>query len=248
MAVVRGGFADIGSSGGTLNLTTYTQDGQYFYNTSNAYYTTSYATYANTSTRYDDAMVLIDDLEMNDSTYVLFNYNLIYQQYASGTLSSYYKSYGNYVISEALVIGDITINLKSGTTITNSVYGGGNNGAVTGDITINVEDGATIGESIYGGGAGLSDTIYSSKPTSYFNFAWTSKTEIEGSDTPILTTTNFKSTAEENDTVYVNAPADGGYSYFLTGTELKKYYLQDDGYIYIYSDTIKKLRTNYWRY
>ncbi len=219
-----------------MSLVSYTRNGQYFYTSLNKYYGTTPEKYNNTSTRYQDAQIYISEMTIGDNTYITFSYSLLFPQGNIDTLTNYYRNYNVYTISDALVTGDITINLDSGANIIGDVYGGGNNGAVNGNITINVEDGATITGNIYGGGAGLSATI-SSTMSSTFNVIWTNST-----DDYVITVSDFESKAYEAGTVFSNAPDDGNYTTpFLIGSELISSYQQSDGYMYIYSETINKL-------
>lgn len=216
-------------------MTNYTKDGQYYYSGSYKYYVTTKATFSNTSTQYNDAMTMIQDYKVGDNTYETFSYWIIYPKGTDDALSNYYGNRYTYTISEALIIGNININLNSGAKITGDVYGGGKNGAVTGDITININSGARVLGNVYGGGEGLSSEISSNVINT--NFIWTNSTENY-----VATVSTFNTACMADGTKFTNAPSEGNYTEkFLILTELKENFMQDDGKIYIYSDTISKL-------
>ena len=235
-----GGFVALYVSNGPIDFSSYNQDGQYFYNNSNQYYATTKATYSNSSTRYNDATFRVKEYSVKSGNTVLNTYTSIYSMiiYPNGTdaaLSNYYKSNSEYTISDALVNGDITINLNDGANVSSDVYGGGKNGAVTGNITINVADGAEIGGNIYGGGEGLQSTIIGT--ISGIDFVWTNS-----QDDKVVNISKFEETCVGTDTVFSLAPEAGNYTTkFLIGQEMKEAFLQSDNYIYVYSETISKL-------
>ena len=98
----------------------------------------------------------------SSNTYDVIELEYLYPKQSITSLSSYYKTVTAACVSEAMVeVSDcIEINISGSAKVTKSVYGGGENGAVTGNIVINYEGGSISGN-IFGGGKG-SATSYSS--------------------------------------------------------------------------------------
>ena len=235
-----GGFVALYTSASPLDASTYSKEGKYFYTSSNKFYTTDRATYSPTATRYDESTVELRNYAVKSGNTILSTYNSVYGEHVYPTssdtaYSSYYRNTGEYTISDALLTGDVTINLNNGTNVVYDVYGGGKNGAVTGNININVEKGAKIGGSIYGGGEGLNSEITGT--FNEVNYKWTNSNEDK-----VLNIDKFIELANKENTIFKNAPTTGNYTRpFLTKVELLASAKQNDGYVYIYSSTISKL-------
>ena len=60
------------------------------------------------------------------------------------------------------VVGNVTLNIKGTTSVGCSVYGGGEESAVSGNVAVNMTAG-TVAENVYGGGKGMADSFQCEK-------------------------------------------------------------------------------------
>lgn len=60
------------------------------------------------------------------------------------------------------VVGDVTLNIEGTTSVGGSVYGGGEESAVSGDVAVNMT-GGTMAKNVFGGGKGMADSFQCEK-------------------------------------------------------------------------------------
>ena len=234
-----GGSVQLYTGNSTLDLSGYNRQGRYFYSGATTLYETTRATYTNSATKYDDTRVIVQDYVVKNGSSTVGTYNsvyvdIVYPEASDDNLVSCYRSYQEYVVSDAAVNGNITINLKNGAKISKDVYGGGKNGAVNGNIQINFENGAKVTGDLYGGGEGLQNTIATT--INNIPFVWTGSTESH-----VLNRASFLAAAQEEGTTWKKAPAAGNYKEFLLASEVVSNFKQTDGKVYMYSSTMAKL-------
>ena len=141
-----GGLTLLYNSNSAKNVTSHNHDENYYY------------FYTNKEVHLRDSLIGITRRTYKFSTetksYDVISYKYLKAPEQIDNLSNYYTYHASVCLSNALVTtkNGIFININGGT-ITESVYGGGRNGAVNSDITINI-NGGTINGSVYGGGLG----------------------------------------------------------------------------------------------
>ncbi|MBQ8293548.1 MAG: hypothetical protein IJX78_07115 [Bacilli bacterium] len=113
------------------------------------------------------------DFAGESNVFDTLNYTYLYAVNSNKkeVISNYYTNSSCVCISDAPVtVSDgIYINVDGDANITNSIYGGGKNGAVNGNSYINIKSG-TIGKDVFGGGLGNRTTFYANEASSNFKF------------------------------------------------------------------------------
>ena len=132
MDVAQGGVCQLYSESYGRNLSTWNKVGKFVYSGSAKFY-------IQTPDRIGkDVMMMYKEYIVREGENVLGQYETIHildikPNTDAGELTSYYGLEQSYAVSDALVAGNVEINIGPGATITGDIYGGGKNGRCKGN-------------------------------------------------------------------------------------------------------------------